>query len=113
MGAVLVHAKGGGQYAAADHRNARQGEEALDGAVLAVLAVEDGQHPVQRNGLRGLAGQGEQAADRPVLAERHGGQVGPVLMPMVLGDGLIGTGVEEPLPRPGDAHGQDGIFVGV
>ena len=46
LGELLVHARRAGQHARADVRHAGELEQALDGAVLAVRAVQDGEHDV-------------------------------------------------------------------
>ncbi len=43
---VLVHARGRGEDAGADERGVAELEESLEGAVLSVLAVEDGEEDV-------------------------------------------------------------------
>ena len=56
LGELLVHARRAGQHTRADVRHAGQLEQALDGAVLAVRAVQHREHHVDR---------GQQLARRP------------------------------------------------
>jgi hypothetical protein len=66
----LVHAQGGGEHAAADVGQAEDLEQALEGAVLAVRAVQDREHEVGAEGeevAHGLAvadDAGERGVDR-------------------------------------------------
>ena len=66
----LVHADGGGQHAGADVRHVRQLEHSLDGAVLAIGAVQhDDDHVETRAQLRGHPAGGLDA-DECVGGER-------------------------------------------
>ena len=55
---VFVHAGGGAQHSGADVGNVGEFEQALDGAVFAKCAVQDGKDDVDVDGAIGSAAQG-------------------------------------------------------
>jgi hypothetical protein len=83
---LLVHADGAGQHAGSDIAHARHLQQPLDGAVLAVRAVQDRQDDVdlaeQVRYLRGRAGYRARGGQHVELA-----RVGPVLAACVLAAG--------------------------
>ena len=113
MGPVLVHAQGGGQGAAAGHGDPRQLEEALDGAVLPVGPVENGQGAVQGNHPVLVGEEGQQPVNRRVRGDRHRGEVVQRLGPSVGGDVFVGPGIEVPAAGLGDAQGEDVVLLPV
>ena len=76
VGPVLVHAQGGGQGAAADDRDPRQLQQALEGTVLPVLAVEHREGGVEGQ-LRAAAVQQDQPGHPRLRARVQGTQWGP------------------------------------
>ena len=103
VGPVLVHGQGAGQGAAADDRDARQLQQALERAVLAVFAVHHREGRVKGQD-RSAAVQEKQLPGLPVQPQ-GAGDAGPVL-PAVRTDFLHRAGVAEPAARPGDARHQ-------
>lgn len=92
MGAVLVHAQGAGQHAAADDGHARQFQQPLDSAVLAVFAMENRKGRVEFQGLFASVQQ-KQRGRAPVQPQ--------------------GTGPppERPNPLPGDVDRQGPVLA--
>ena len=107
MGAVLVHAQGAGQGAAADEGDPGQLKEPLKGAVLPVAAVDQGEGPVKGQGPAGAVQQ-EQGGPAPVQPQ-GAGEAGGLLLPAVLRNGLQRSAVPAPGPLLGDAH-RDGLI---
>jgi hypothetical protein len=62
LGEFFVHACGAGQYTRADVWHPGQLEQALDGAVLAVRSVQDGEHDVDRGEHLAALTEGQQLA---------------------------------------------------
>ena len=106
----LVHAQRGGQHPAPDDGDAGELEHSLYGSILAVGAVQDGEH--------GVNGQVLQAAFR---AQKQGGRTGRKQHrsarrgnhPCIALNGLKGAVIAVPVSPPGDADGYDGIFLPV
>ena len=120
----LVHADGGGQHAGADVRHVRQLEHSLDGAVLAIGAVQhDDDHVETRAQLRGHPA-GRLDADECVGGERDVGAFGAIGERFLDGAGgvaarqadagLRGQGAEgitadDPAAVTADPDGDDGM----
>ncbi len=77
LGELLVHARRAGQHTRADVRHPGKLEQALDGAVLAVRTVQNGEHDVDRGEHLAALAEGQQLA----TANRVGRQV-PVRCPI-------------------------------
>ena len=118
LGDLLVHARGTGQYPAADVGHAHHLQHSLDGSVLPVGPVQQRQDDVDLAEHLGARGCGH----REVAASQWGGE-GPPPQP-VRGDPhrrsavaeLEGGGVvidKHPLPLGGDADGKDLVAITV
>ena len=112
MGAVFVHAQRGGQGAAACDGDARQLQEPLEGAVLAVAAVEHRESHVQRDALDAAFLQQQQAVIAAVGGQDSGDAVRRVL-PGIAEQLLHRAGVMEPLAVLGDANQHGTILFAV
>src|SRR6202008_980544 len=62
LGELLVHARGAGQHTRADVWHAGELEQTLDGAVLAVRSVQNGENDVDRGEHPAALTDGEQLA---------------------------------------------------
>ena len=113
VGPVLVHTQGGGQGAAAHHRNTGQLQQPLHSAVLSVFSMENGQGVIHPDHLVPGGGKGQEPVDRAVLGDHHRSEASRVLRPGVRGDPVIGAGVVEPLAALGNPHGKDRVSVWV
>lgn len=113
MGPVLVHTQGGGQGAAAHHRNTGQLQQPLHSAVLSVLSVENGQGVIHLDHLVRGAEKARSPWTERSWETHHRGEASRVLRPGVRGDPIIGAGVVEPLAALGNPHGKDRVSVWV
>ena len=93
----LVHTGGRGEHTAADIGKPRHLKQPLDGAVLAVLAVQHGEHSVNGDGLRPIGQKAQDSAGPAVRADKSR-RDRTVLQPAVRFDIVDGTGVFEPTP---------------
>ena len=94
----LVHSQGAGGHARAHIRHPRQLQEPLQGAVLAVGAVDEGEDRVQAaQGAQGL-GAVQDALSQRLLK-------GCELLQAYGGEGALAIGRGEPCPLSGDADG--------
>ena len=109
VGHGLVHADGGGFRIAAHKGDAGELEQSLDGAVLAIFAVEGGEDHVHRDDLGLPILEGHQSVDGGVGGEEGGGH--RTLFPSAGNDLLDLSGVEEPFALFGDAHHVDVVFI--
>ena len=118
LGDLLVHAGGTGQHPAAHVGQAHHLQQALDGAVLPVGAVQQGQDDV--DGPQQVRAGGGDGAQRP--AARAHGQLaasqarGRDLHRRLVPAQLQGCGVvvhQDPLALPGHANGQDVVAPAV
>ena len=114
---MLIHARGGGEHATADVRHVHHLEQALDGAVLAVRAMQHRQHRVDvAEGLDGVA-----ADQEPVAAAAHVQQHRARLRgDLDLGQGITAQvpaarilAIDNPLAVLGDADGNRLETLGV
>ena len=71
MGGVFIHAHRRGEHAAAHIRNAARLERALNGAVLAALAVEHGERYIDLELACALLGDLDKTAPRTLAATRQ------------------------------------------
>ncbi len=71
MGNGFIHAYGRSKRSAADKRQAAQLQQALNGSVFAVPAVQHGEHAVDRNRLEAVRRIDGNPADAPVRAEKR------------------------------------------
>ena len=109
VGDGFVHADGAAQHAAAHVGDARQLEQTLDGAVLAVFAVHDGGADVDADKLGLTVLQQPDAVIAAVGAEDAGRAV--ALLPAAVGH-RFGRGVTgQPAAGLGDADGKNLVFV--
>ena len=86
--------------------NPRQLQKPLDGAVLAVFAVENRENHINAFPHYTVALE----AQKPLAANRgnRGATVAGVVLPLTGGQkGIILSRVEHPIPFPGNAHGED------
>ena len=104
VGPVLVHAQCAGQGPAAHDGHVHQLQQALDGAVLPVLAVEDGERRV-----KSLAPAGPIQPQQPPVPPVQGQGAGHTVRLRLPVPGLqVGqaAGIPQPAALPGDAHRQ-------
>ena len=110
VGDLLIHAVGAGDGVAAHKGDARQLEQALDGAVLAMLAVQHREADVYRHQLPALFGEQQHALVGAVRGD-DGGAQGGVLLPLLAGDLIVAAGIFHPSAVLGDADAQHLIVV--
>ena len=106
----LVHGHGTRGHVAADEGDARHLEQALDGAVLAVLAVQDRERDVDADVFKAVLPKDRDAVDAAV--GRHEGRCAFAgLEPGVFGQSVYIALIEIPLSLFRDAHHVDGVLV--
>ena len=112
VGHLFIHAVGAAGHPAAHIGQPGQLQQTLQGAVLAVHAVqyrENQIHPPRLPAIGFLYHQ-------PVVGGHGGkqaGNAGIALLPAAIGDERKLPGVEEPLPGAGDADRQELVFIAV
>ncbi len=106
----LVHGHGAGGHVATHEGDARHLEQALDGAVLAVLAVEDRERDVDADVLITVLAQDRDAVDAAVGRHERGSTC-PGGQPPVFGQSVYIALIEVPLSLLRDAHHVDGVLL--
>ena len=110
VGHRFVHADNAAQHAAAHIGNAGDLKQALDGAVLAVFAVEHRNRHIHADGLPAAVRLlFQQAVDAAVGAD-HAGAAGGILLPAAVRHGGGVAVVAQPTAILGDAHTDDLIL---
>ena len=106
MGHLFVHADSTGTDIAAHIGDAGQFQQALDGAVLPVFAVEDRKDRIHREDGGLPIPDFHNAVDRPVRGKKSLGDI-LRLLPFVFGDPVDRAGIAEPAAFFGDAQHND------
>ena len=110
---ILIHAVGACLDAAADVGDAREVQYTLNGAVLAVLAVQDGEDDVEAlNADTAVQNAEQKAVQIAGGGEDDGGHLPGMLPAAVLDEGEISL-IAEPAALPVDADGNDVVFGAV
>ena len=110
VGDGLIHADSGREGAAADVRDTAQLEKALNRAVLAVLAVQDGEDHIELAEGAGAALFEDDKPRRTAVRRKEGRAVFGVIHPRVVFNRIDVAGIEQPAAVLCDAERHDVKF---